>query len=174
MAHAHAGTVIGGVIDARSPCRPESMSLRMFGISSAKSRNSSCGVPQSRPMTATRGPCGMCDPSLAIGASPGARRGASRKGAWPHEGRAPEAGPLYPLVRRPHQRERGPRLGHGERRLARVVVGVGGGADVLPLRGPVRVRELDLPAGGRRPALADARDLGALQRLAGVLHRVWG
>ena len=34
---------------------PASINLRMFGISSTRSRNKSCGVPQSSPITATRG-----------------------------------------------------------------------------------------------------------------------
>ena len=43
----------------RVPDMPFDMSLRRFGISSARSWNISCGVAQSRPMTTTRGPCCM-------------------------------------------------------------------------------------------------------------------
>src|SRR5881296_2862613 len=54
IAHAHAGTVIGGVMLSRLPYMPASISARMFGISSSRSRNSNCGVPQSRPMSLLR------------------------------------------------------------------------------------------------------------------------
>src|SRR5207245_1268253 len=54
---AHAGMVMGGVMLARSPCIPRRISALMFGISSAIRSNRSCGVPQSSPITATRGPC---------------------------------------------------------------------------------------------------------------------
>src|SRR6266540_4225943 len=91
MAHAQAGTVMGGVMLARSPCIPPSMSLRMFGISSARSRNSSGGVPQSRPLTATRGPWVIGVVPLVVGFL--------TKRSVALEGRAPEAASLYPLVR---------------------------------------------------------------------------
>jgi hypothetical protein len=55
MAQAQAGTVIGGVMLARSPHIPRFMSVWMFGVSASKSRNRSWGVPQSSPMIATRG-----------------------------------------------------------------------------------------------------------------------
>src|SRR6266508_32156 len=57
MAQAHAGMVMGGVMLARSPCIPPSISFRMLGTPSARSRNRSWGVPQSSPMTATLGAC---------------------------------------------------------------------------------------------------------------------
>ena len=44
---------------ARSPYIPSAISFEMLGTSAARSSNRSCGVPQSRPMTATRGPCCM-------------------------------------------------------------------------------------------------------------------
>jgi hypothetical protein len=62
---AHAGTVIGGVMLARSPCIPLSMSLRMFGISSRRSPNTSFAGAQSSPITATRGPSVIPPPSAA-------------------------------------------------------------------------------------------------------------
>src|SRR6266508_575871 len=49
--------VMGGVMLASSPCIPPSISFRMLGTSSARSRNKSWGVPQSSPMTATLGAC---------------------------------------------------------------------------------------------------------------------
>ena len=60
MAHAQAGTVIGGVMLARSPHIPRCISAWMFGVSASKSRNRSWGVAQSSPMTATRGVSVMC------------------------------------------------------------------------------------------------------------------
>ena len=60
IAQAQAGTVIGGVMLARSPYIPRSISAWMFGVSAAKSRNRSWGVPQSSPMTATRGVSVIC------------------------------------------------------------------------------------------------------------------
>ena len=72
IAQAHAGTVICGVILARSPCMPPSISLRMLGISSMRSRNRSCGVPQSSPITATLGPC--CMPNVLCGSGVSRRR----------------------------------------------------------------------------------------------------
>ena len=59
IAQAHAGMVIGGVTLARSPYIPSDMSFEMLGTSEARSSNRSCGVAQSRPMTATLGPCCM-------------------------------------------------------------------------------------------------------------------
>src|SRR5215204_7202823 len=59
IAHAHAGTVIGGVMLARSPYMPLAKIFRRFGTSSARSSNRSLGAPQSRPMIATLGPCCM-------------------------------------------------------------------------------------------------------------------
>src|SRR5215211_6122879 len=55
MAHAQAGTVIGGVMLARSPQIPRFISAWMFGVSASKSRNRSWGDAQSSPMIATLG-----------------------------------------------------------------------------------------------------------------------
>src|SRR3954447_22797671 len=77
MEHAHAGTVIGGVMEARSPCIPLSMSLRMFGISSRRSPNTSFAGAQSSPITATRGASVMPPPSAYSGQA--SRKGARRR-----------------------------------------------------------------------------------------------
>src|SRR5215467_9020591 len=61
MPHAHAGTVIGGVMLARSPYMPSLISFASVGTSALRSSNRSLGVPQSRPITTTRGPCCMSD-----------------------------------------------------------------------------------------------------------------
>src|SRR5688500_15167964 len=50
---------MGGVMLARSPYIPSAISFDMLGTSAARSSNRSWGVPQSRPITATRGPCCM-------------------------------------------------------------------------------------------------------------------
>src|SRR5215211_2677100 len=55
MAQAQAGTVIGGVMLARSPQIPRFISAWMFGVSASKSRNRSWGDAQSSPMIATLG-----------------------------------------------------------------------------------------------------------------------
>src|SRR5829696_7364307 len=55
MAQTQAGTVIGGVMLARSPQIPRFISAWMFGVSASKSRNRSWGVAQSSPMIATLG-----------------------------------------------------------------------------------------------------------------------
>src|SRR6266571_2165036 len=87
MAQAQPGTVMGGVMLARSPCIPRAISSRMFGTSSARSRKSNRGVAQSRPITATLGPCALtCSSVSSVG------RVSSRKGARPAVGRAPEDG----------------------------------------------------------------------------------
>ena len=49
MAQAQAGTVIGGVMLARSPHMPRCISAWMFGVSASKSRNSSWGVRAVQP-----------------------------------------------------------------------------------------------------------------------------
>src|SRR6476660_9875916 len=59
IAHAQAGTVMGGVMLARSPYIPFSISFAMVGTSARRSSNRSVGVAQSSPMTATLGPCCM-------------------------------------------------------------------------------------------------------------------
>jgi hypothetical protein len=66
MAQAHAGTVMGGVMLARSPHIPRCISAWMFGVSASKSRNKSWGVPQSSPMTATRGVSIMSVPRRSV------------------------------------------------------------------------------------------------------------
>ena len=66
IAQAHAGTVIGGVMLARSPHMPRFISAWMFGVSASKSRNRSWGVPQSSPMTATRGVSVMSVPRMSV------------------------------------------------------------------------------------------------------------
>src|SRR5262245_41231612 len=73
IAHAQAGTVIGGVMLARSPHIPRRIRAWMFGVSAAKSRNRSWGVAQSSPMTATRGVSVMCGPFVLV-TQAGARR----------------------------------------------------------------------------------------------------
>src|SRR6266508_624759 len=54
IAQAHAGIVIGGVMLSSSPHMERAIRLEMFGSSSCKRSNRSCGVPQSSPITATR------------------------------------------------------------------------------------------------------------------------
>src|SRR5829696_4307753 len=55
MAQTQAGTVIGGVMLARSPQIPRFIIEWMFGVSASNSRNRSWGVAQSSPMMATLG-----------------------------------------------------------------------------------------------------------------------
>src|SRR6266550_6998278 len=50
---------MGGVMLARSPYIPFSISFAMVGTSARRSSNRSVGVAQSSPMTATLGPCCM-------------------------------------------------------------------------------------------------------------------
>src|SRR6478735_8099392 len=55
---------MGGVMLARSPYIPFSISFAMVGTSARRSSNKSVGVAQSSPMTATLGPCCMSLVSL--------------------------------------------------------------------------------------------------------------
>src|SRR6266511_4161508 len=59
IAHAQAGMVMGGVMLSRGPCIPRWISALTLGTASDSRSNRSCGVPQSSPMTATRGPFAM-------------------------------------------------------------------------------------------------------------------
>ena len=50
----HAGTVIGGSHERRTPNEPRSVSDRMVGSSGSQRSNTNCGAAQSSPITRTR------------------------------------------------------------------------------------------------------------------------
>src|ERR687891_531752 len=85
MAQAQAGTVMGGVMLSSSPYMLPAMSFEMLGTSSAIRSNSSAGVPQSRPITATRGPSAI-ETLLLVAKRSAAARGAPVTAFYPLRG----------------------------------------------------------------------------------------
>src|SRR5262245_2339787 len=135
---------------ARSPYIPPSISERRFGTSSARSRNRSWGVPQSSPITATRGPC-----CIRVPHSDGSRRRARARSRAGRSG----GSRILPTARNPP-----PTCGDGDRvKVLRTFLYAGAAvwaASGLALAIVPRVLILDLFDGAPAQDWALARTLG--------------